>query len=114
MTLADKLNLWGIAVTFAGSAVAMCGAYLQVNGYFAIKTWEIPIQIVQVLSAVPQGRALELLRDYAKLGEVRKEDRAKSLLGFFLVLLGFLLQTIGAALMATALFANGGMLHTGG
>ncbi len=107
MTAADKLNLWGIGITCAGSAIAMCGAYLQVNGYFAIKTREIPKQIWQVLCELPKGQAMNLLRVYATLGGMKKEDRGKSLLGFFLVLLGFFFQTVGAGLMIYALYANG-------
>ena len=106
MTTTDALNLWGISVSCAGSAVAMCGAYLQVNGYFAIKTKEIPRQIVQVLCELPKGKALQLLRIYAALGGMKKEDRGKSLLGFFLVLVGFLLQTLGAGLMILSLISN--------
>ena len=49
---------------------------------------------------------MNLLRVYATLGGMKKEDRGKSLLGFFLVLLGFFLQTIGAGLMIYALFLN--------
>jgi hypothetical protein len=113
MTLVDKLNMAGIAVTFIGSATAMCGAYLQVNGYFAIKTREVPKQIVQILCEIPRGHAMELLQIYARLGEGKKENRGKSLLGFFLVLAGFFLQTTGAALMAGALFANGGGTKVG-
>ena len=79
---------------------------LQVNGYFAIKTREIPKQIWQLLSELPKGQSMNLLRVYATLGGMKKEDRGKSLLGFFLVLLGFFLQTIGAGLMIYALFLN--------
>jgi hypothetical protein len=107
MTSSDELNLWGISVTCVGSAIAMCGAYLQVNGYFAIKTREIPKQIVQIVCELPKGGAMDLLRVYATLGGMKKEDRGKSLLGFFLVLFGFFLQTIGAGLMIFALFVNG-------
>ena len=114
MTLSDGMNFWGISVSCAGSAVAMCGAYLQVNGYFAIKTLEIPKLVLQVLCELPKGQALALLRIHATLGEVKKEDRGKSLLGFFLVLAGFLLQTIGAGLMVTALFVGGGTPKAGG
>jgi len=114
VTPADKLNLSGIIVTFAGSAIAMCGAYLQVNGFFAIKTREIPRQIILVLGKIREGKAMELLRIYATLGEAKREDRGKSLLGFFLVLLGFLLQTVGAGIMALALFAGGAAPKPGG
>ncbi len=107
MTLADGLNLSGIIVTFAGSAVAMCGAYCQVNGFFAIKTIEIPKQILQLLCELFKGTAMDQLQIYAALGGAKTEDRGKSLLGFFLVLSGFLMQTVGAGLMAAALLFGG-------
>jgi hypothetical protein len=37
MSPVDKLNLAGIILTGSGSTVAMSGAYMQMNGYFAFK-----------------------------------------------------------------------------
>jgi hypothetical protein len=41
MTLADVLNIAGIALTCIGSTIAMVGVYFQMNGYFAIKKGDI-------------------------------------------------------------------------
>jgi len=119
MTLADKLNIAGIVATGVGSTVAMAGVYLQMNGYFAIKTRDIFGQLIQIMCIfLSQGkaRALEQLNVDAKLGQGRAENRGKSLLGFYCVLVGFLLQMLGSGLLFGALFADGaiGAKHAGG
>ncbi len=39
-----------------------------------------------------------LIRTTSRLSEINEEDRAKSLLGVYLVLAGFFFQTVGAVL----------------
>jgi hypothetical protein len=109
MTLADKLNLCGILLTGAGSTVAMVGVFFQMNGYFAIKWRHIPAQLWTVFAKMRSGSfagALSQLNIDARLGETKKEDRGKSLFGFYCVLFGFLLQMLGSALLFWALFGN--------
>lgn len=109
MTTADVLNMCGIAVTGAGSTVAMVGVYYQMNGYFAIKPSNIFGQFLIVFrKLLKEGRseALKQLNVDAKLGEAKSENRGKSLIGFYLVLAGFLLQMAGSALLIGALVAG--------
>lgn len=108
MTLTDTLNVLGIVVTGAGSTIAMVGVYYQMNGYFAIKPRNIFGQlwtVVKKLRREGADAALAQLNLDAKLGEAKSENRGKSLIGFYLVLFGFLLQMIGSALLLYALFA---------
>ena len=111
MTPADKLKLCGILVTGAGSTVAMVGVFFQMNGYFAIKWRDIPAQLWTVFAKMRSGGvagALSQLNVDARLGETKKEDRGKSLFGFYCVLFGFLLQMLGSGLLFWALFGNNG------
>ena len=111
MTPADKLNLCGILVTGAGSTIAMVGVFFQMNGYFAIKWRDIPAQLWTVFAKMRSGGivgAISQLSVDARLGETKKEDRGKSLFGFYCVLFGFLLQMLGSMLLLWALFGNSG------
>jgi hypothetical protein len=110
MTPADKLNLCGIVVTGAGSTIAMVGVYFQMNGYFAIKPRNILGQLgtgIKKFFMEGPTAAMAQLNIDATLGGAKKEDRGKSLWGFYLVLFGFLLQMIGSAFLLWALFAGG-------
>lgn len=111
MTAADHLNLAGIVLTGAGSTIGMVGVYYQMNGYFAFRTRDFVQQIFRILRKwVSEGSAAarNQLNVSARLAEARGEDRGKSLIGFYCVLLGFTLQMIGSVFLFAALFSNGG------
>ena len=119
MTPADHLNLAGIVLTGAGSTIGMVGVYYQMNGYFAFRTRDFFEQIFRILRKwIGEGSdaANNQLNVSARLAEARGEDRGKSLIGFYRVLVGFTLQMIGSALLFAALFMNGGPVrgHPGG
>jgi hypothetical protein len=110
MSPVDKLNLAGIILTGSGSTVAMSGAYMQMNGYFAFKPGKLFEELWRILSSfltrgVSAGRRRVVIA--ATLAKDR-EDRATSLIGFYCVLFGFFLQMIGSIVMVTALFHGGG------
>jgi hypothetical protein len=114
MSPADHLSIAGIVVTGAGSTIAMAGVCFQVNGYFAFKARDFSGQLFRVLRAwLFKGgdSARRQLVVAAKLAEERGEDRVRSLIGFYCVLLGFLFQMLGSALLFAALFAGGGLGH---
>lgn len=111
MTTADKMNFVGIALTCLGSTVAMVGVYLQMNGYFAAKPLDILFQFSAVVwKCLSKGTAAaqNQLEIDARLGRAKGESLGTSLLGFYLVLFGFLFQMLGSGLLVWALFANGG------
>jgi len=118
MTAADKLNAAGIVITGLGSTLAMFGIYQQANGYFAFRSREFFEQIyriVRTLVAAGPKAARNQVDVAAALGKARGEDPGKSLIGFYSVLMGFVLQMTGSALMFAALFANNAeAVHKGG
>jgi len=110
VTAADKLTIAGIVVTGVGSAVAMVGVYLQMNGYFAFKArdfFEQIFRVVRKLLLKGPSAARKQVDVAAQLAEWGGEDRGKSLIGFYCVFLGFLLQMLGSVLLVAALFADG-------
>ncbi len=110
MTLPDRLNLAGIAITGFGSCLAMFGVYNQMNGYFAFKPTELFEELRRIIRCfLTHGKAagMERIQIAAELSEGKVEDRAKSLVGFYCVLFGFFFQMLGSALLAAALFAGG-------
>jgi hypothetical protein len=119
MTLTDRLTIAGIVVTGAGSAVAMVGVYLQMNGYFDFETRDFFEQIYRVVRRLllkgPSAARAEI-NVVARLAAPSEEDRGKSLIGFYCVFFGFLLQMLGSVLLVAALFANrsGGAGHPSG
>ena len=104
MTFADKLNFAGIAVAGAGSTLAMAGAYLQMNGYFAIRRTKLFGELWSILCAFCSGLAngRDRLRIAAGLAK-DTESRGTSLAGFYCVLFGFFLQMLGSLLMVWAI-----------
>jgi hypothetical protein len=109
MTVGDKFNIVGIVLTGLGSTIAMVGIYKQTNGYFAFKSSDFFNQAFRILwKFVGKGRsaAIKQLQVAAALGKAKGEDRTKTLIGFYFVLFGFMLQMLGSACLLLALFAH--------
>jgi hypothetical protein len=104
MTFTDKTNLAGIAFAGAGSTIAMVGAFLQMNGYFAFKKMKLFSELGRILWAFHQGfgNGRKRIRIAAGLSK-DAESRSTSLVGFYCVLFGFFLQMIGSVLMIWAI-----------
>lgn len=103
MTFPDKLNLIGICISGGGSTIAMAGAYLQMNGYFAFRKTKLFSELGRILWAFRKGPANGSARIRIAAGLARDtESRGTSLVGFYCVLFGFFLQMVGAALMVWA------------
>ena len=106
MTTADELNMAAVLLTVLGSMMSTFGVLLQMNGY-------IPSRMVRLISlfwymfraALKRGLsgAREYFRGIDILAGEQREDRAVSVFGLILILLGFALQTIGAAVSIRAL-----------
>jgi hypothetical protein len=107
MTLQDGLNLAGIVITGVGSSLAMLGIYNQMNGYFAFKPTELFEELRRIIGTfllMGRSEGMRRIEIAAELSEGRVENRARSLIGFYCVLLGFFLQMFGSILLAAALF----------
>ncbi|HEY5056908.1 MAG TPA: hypothetical protein VII58_12165 [Acidobacteriaceae bacterium] len=104
MTFPDKLNFAGIAVAGAGSAIAMVGAFLQMNGYFAFKKLKLFSELGRIVWAFRKGptNGRNRIRIAAGLSK-DTESRSTSLVGFYCVLFGFSLQMLGSVLMIWAI-----------
>jgi hypothetical protein len=117
MTFTDKMNLAGIAVAGAGSTIAMVGAFLQMNGYFAFKRMKLFSELGHILWAFHKGfgNGRKRIRIAAGLSK-DTESRSTSLVGFYCVLFGFSLQMLGSILMLWAILHGGEPQahHTGG
>lgn len=99
MTLSSVLNLAGLLLIAVGSCTAMWGIFKQANGYYSFKpeVWKF----AQVVLSIGKTFLLHGSQDASKLlalnlNSTRVEDRRQSLLGFFAVFAGFLLQLAGA------------------
>jgi hypothetical protein len=109
MRFADKLNLAGVVLTAAGSSLGMFGILLQTNGYYAFKWLGLFRHIYLVLKSLVRKGASAAWRTVevtAELAEKKGEDRAKSLIGLYLVLFGFFLQLLGAVFLAAGILEN--------
>ena len=96
-------------MTVAGSSLGVWGALLQANAYYPFKIRNLPGHLWLVLSDLAtkgQAAALRQIDVAAKLGEGRGEQRTKSLLGLYLVLCGFLLNLVGAAVALAGTLAG--------
>jgi hypothetical protein len=102
----QTLNIIGFGVTALGSCLGIWGALKQANAYYPFGVWEFAGHVLRVFKkAFRESGIREALRQIhiaEKLGEIKGEDRAKSLLGLYLVFCGFFLNLIGAALAFTA------------
>jgi hypothetical protein len=108
MKTADNLTLAGIVVTATGSTLGVLGIILQTNGYYPFRWLDLFRHLFSLArEAISQGMpaAWKTLEVTAGLAERKGENRAKSLVGLYLVLLGFFLQLVGSILLAVGIFA---------
>jgi len=98
----QTLNILGFAATVCGSSLGIWGALMQANAYYPFGISEFAEHIARVFKkAITKWSLEEALKQIhitARLGENKKEDRARSLIGLYLVFCGFFLNLIGAAL----------------
>ncbi|HEY2647270.1 MAG TPA: hypothetical protein VGI34_09860 [Candidatus Acidoferrales bacterium] len=103
---AQNLNVLAFAATVLGSSLGIWGALMQANAYYPFRISEFAEHIARVFNKAIRTwsleEALKQIRVTAKLGEEKKEDRAKSLIGLYLVFCGFFLNLIGASLALVA------------
>ena len=109
MKLTSILNLGGFLLAALGSCTAMWGIFKQANGYYTFKAtvWnfaQVVFSIFKTFLLNGKADAFELLDSH--LNTNREEDRKQSLLGFFAVFAGFVLQLAGAALLYLATLAD--------
>jgi hypothetical protein len=109
MTAIDRLNLVGVVVTAVGSSFGMAGVFLQTNGYYAFKSLELFGNMVRVARAFLRHgtkAAREQIDATAAIAELKGEDRPKSLLGLYCVLIGFFLQLTGSLVLIWSIFIS--------
>ena len=103
---AQTLNVIGFAATVLGSGLGIWGALKQANAYYPFGIWEFAGHVCRVFKKAIIDRGLKgtlkQIHVATKLGEIKGEDRAKSLIGLYLVFCGFFLNLIGAALALAA------------
>jgi len=109
MTWTSALNFGGFLLAAAGSCTAMWGVFKQANGYYTFKpeVWKFAQVVFSVCKVfVFQGRRQGLKLLALTVNNKRVENRAQSLIGFFAVFAGFLLQLAGATLLYAATLAD--------
>jgi hypothetical protein len=102
----QTLNVIGFAATDLGSSMGIWGALKQANAYYPFGIWEFAGHVCRVFKKAIQEHgmkeALKQIRIAEKLGEIKGENRGKSLIGLYLVFCGFFLNLVGAALALAA------------
>ncbi len=89
-------------MTFAGVVLGVVGTLLICRPYHPFSLSDLLKHVFFTLIPMVIRGAVEeahaLIRTTSRLSEINEEDRAKSLLGVYLVLAGFFFQTVGAVL----------------
>jgi hypothetical protein len=102
----QTLNVIGFAATVLGSSLGVWGALKQANAYYPFGIWEFAGHICRVFKRAIQEHglteALKQIHIAEKLGELKGENRTKSLIGLYLLFFGFFLNLVGAALALMA------------
>ncbi len=95
------LYVIGFALATMGSGLGLLGALLQANAYYPFKLRNFVVHIYLVFrKAVKEGSeaAFNEVRVATALAPGKQEDRAKSLVGLYLVFCGFFVNVLGALL----------------
>ena len=87
--------------TGVGVILGVMGTFLICKPYHPFTVWGLVKHIVSLIPyAIRKGpsQASGLVRTASVLSAINEEDRAKSLVGVYLVFLGFVMQAFGALL----------------
>lgn len=102
----QTLNIIAFSATVLGSSLGIWGALKQANAYYPFGIREFAGHVCRVFKKAIQEHglkeALKQVHIAEKLGEIKGENRAKSLIGLYLVFCGFFLNLVGAALALAA------------
>jgi hypothetical protein len=93
------LHLASPVATLVGILVSTWGTYRLMRYYYALSRWEFwkSLAVVCFLATTFQPRRLkEMLKVVAWAGEKAQENRYDSIVGAYLLFLGFALQLFGA------------------
>ncbi len=99
-TLRALVSVGAPALTVFGVVMAALGTLMICKPYHPFSTFALIRHLLGVLWSFRHGlgEALRLVRITSSLGTINEEDRAKSLVGVYLVFFGFFLQMFGACL----------------
>jgi hypothetical protein len=93
------IQILGPVTTFSGVILSIWGTYLLTRWYHPFKLRGFLQFIFQVTGMFIVGRKVEAIHRTevaTKLGRVNREKRAVSLIGLYLIFVGFIFQGIGA------------------
>jgi len=99
MTTRGLIQILGPVTTFIGVAISIWGTYLLTRWYHTFRPKDFLQVVFSAAFLVLTGRkekALRFTRTTAKFGRLNREKRAESLIGIYLLFVGFILQAIGA------------------
>lgn len=99
------IRVW---VQVLGPATTLIGVLLSVSGTYLLTRWYHPFKLKGFLGIVfrvtwlfitgQRDSAIQITRTATKLGRLNREKRAESLIGLYLIFVGFLFQAVGALL----------------
>ena len=101
MTLRLAIRLGAAAFALLGVVVGVVGTLLMTRMYHPYTSAQIFRNIYGILKTVivsGMSEAHDLLKASSELGEINKENLARSLFGLYLLILSFVFQTLGAVL----------------
>ena len=102
----QALNILAFAATVLGSSLGIGGALMQANAYYPFGIFQFAGHVGRVFKKAIVDRSLKgMLKQIhivAKLGEIKGEDRVRSLIGLYFVFCGFFLNLVGAGLALVA------------
>lgn len=91
----------GYLLAAAGAILGMAGVFMMARSYHPFSWVDFARQVTRIvwkLIVRDRSEAIRTIALASKLGELNREDRTYSLLGLYLVFLGFCLQLLGLVL----------------
>jgi hypothetical protein len=112
MTVSSVLSIAGFGVAAFGSSLGMWGIFKQANGYFGFQSTfpQFVENLARLLRTLLRRGWSDVSRQISidnEFSELRPENRVTSVMGFYAVFLGFLLQLVGGLIaLLGSIFSN--------
>lgn len=103
------LHLSGPIISLAGVVLGAYGTLLMCRPYHPFTTWRVVQHLLWIAGKVLTGdtqAARDAIRDASEFATVNQENRDRTLVGVYFLVLSFIVQTIGAVLMLADLLVH--------
>ncbi len=103
------LHWAGPVLSLLGVMLGTWGTLLMCRAYHPFSTWKVVVHLADVIGSLLRGEraaAAQAIKDASEFARVNPENKYRTLMGVYILVFSFFVQTIGALLILADLAAH--------